>query len=134
MTFETLTPVIFVEHIEPSLPFWTERLGFRVEAEVREGEDLGFVLLLRDGVAVMLQSRASLTKDMPALADMPFRSSTVLYFKLDDLAALEPRLEGLDVVVPKRTTFYGATEIMVRDPDGNLVCLTQDGEAGASAS
>lgn len=104
MTFKSLTPVLYVERIEPCLAFWTERLGFRVEAEVREGADLGFVLLLRDGVPVMLQSRESLRKDVPALGDMSFRSSTALYFKVDDLAALEPRLGGLDIVVPKRRT------------------------------
>ncbi len=128
MPFQSLTPVLFVERIEPSLPFWIERLGFRVEAEVREGAALGFVLLERDGVAVMLQSRESLRKDVPALGDMPFTSSTALYFKVDDLAALEPRLEGLAPVVPKRRTFYGATEIMVRDPAGNLVCLSEHDE------
>src|SRR6266852_3502350 len=29
------------------------------------------------------------------------------------------------VVVPKRTTFYGATEIFVREPGGNLVGFAQ---------
>jgi hypothetical protein len=128
VTFESLTPVVYVERIEPCLEFWIERLGFRVTAEVREGADLGFVLLERDGVPLMLQSRESLRKDVPALGEMPFRSSTALYFRLRDLAGLEPRLAGLDVVVPRRRTFYGATEIVVRDPAGNLVCLSEHDE------
>jgi len=28
MRMKKLTPVLFVEAIEPCLPFWTERLGF----------------------------------------------------------------------------------------------------------
>ena len=127
MRFQSLTPVLVVERIEPCLAFWTERLGFKVEAEVPEGADLGFVWLVRDGTAVMLQSRASMRKDMAALGDLAF-GPTLLYFKLDDLAAIEPRLAGLEVVVPKRRTFYGATEITVRDPAGNLVCLSQHEE------
>jgi catechol 2,3-dioxygenase-like lactoylglutathione lyase family enzyme len=126
MTLQSLTPILFVERIEPCLPFWTERLGFRVDAQVPEGADLGFVMLARDGVALMLQSRESVRKDVPALANEPSR--VALYLKVDDLAAIEPRLGGLDVVVPRRRTFYGATEIWVRDPAGNLVCVSQHDE------
>ena len=53
--FESLTPVVYVERIEPCLDFWIERLGFRVTAEVREGRNLGFVLLARDEVVVRVE-------------------------------------------------------------------------------
>lgn len=33
-----------METIEPVLPFWTDRLDFRVTGEVREGDRLGFVI------------------------------------------------------------------------------------------
>src|SRR5712692_8691028 len=32
-----------------------------------------------------------------------------------------PRLEGVEVVVPVRKTFYGANEIAVREPAGNVI-------------
>jgi len=35
------TPVLIVEAIEPSLPFWQERLGFERPVEVPDGERLG---------------------------------------------------------------------------------------------
>ena len=36
-----LAPVLFVEKIEPVLPFWTERLGFIKTVEAPEGDRLG---------------------------------------------------------------------------------------------
>lgn len=119
MRFEKLTPVLYVEAIEPVLPFW-ERLGFERTVEVPEGDVLGFVILERDGVEVMYQTRASVEGDVPALADTPMGGS-MLYFEVADLDAVETALEDVERVVPRRTTFYGADEIFVREPAGNVV-------------
>src|SRR6202171_1645902 len=59
-----LTPVISVDQIEPSLPFWIERLGFQKTAEVPEKDKLGFVILIKGSVEVMYQTRASVAKDL----------------------------------------------------------------------
>ena len=120
-----LTPVIFVDHIEPVLPFWTERLGFTATVEVPEGDNLGFVILARDNVELMYQSRASVTKDVPAMATEPFVSRTNLFIEVESLQEFLPRLEGLPVTVPQRTTFYGALEFGVRAPCGTNVVLAE---------
>ena len=117
-TMKKLTPVLFVDEIEPCLGFWTG-LGFEKTVEVPEGEKLGFVILVKDGVEVMYQSRASALKDVPALADMPSRSA--LYLEVSDLDAVARAVAGAPVVVPRRKTFYGAEEIGVREPGGSVV-------------
>ncbi len=114
-----------VEEIEPCLPFWVERLGFQKVTEVPEGDKLGFVILAKGNVQVMYQSRASLEKDLPVLAKQPFKSSTVLYIEVEKLDKIVQKLEGVEVVVPLRETFYGATEISVRTPCGNLVTFAE---------
>src|SRR5262249_47927974 len=108
-----LTPVLYVESIEPCLSFWVDRLGFQKVAEVPEGDKLGFVLLSKDGIEVMYQSRASLAKDIPALSKGDLKSSTVLYIEVDNIDEVLSKLSGVEIVVPKRKTFYGATEIFV---------------------
>ena len=113
-----ITPVLFVDRIEPCLGFWTS-VGFEKVAEVPEGEGIGFALLVKDGVEVMYQSRASLRKDIPAMADAP--SATALYVEVDDLDEVARRIAGAPVVVPRRKTFYGMEELGVREPAGNLV-------------
>ena len=120
-----LTPVIFVDHIEPVLSFWTQRLGFEATVEVPEGDSLGFVILVRDGVEVMLQSRDSVAKDVPGLAVEPFLTRTNLFIEVESLQEYLPRLEGLPVTVPKRTTFYGSQEFGVRAPCGTNVVLAE---------
>jgi uncharacterized glyoxalase superfamily protein PhnB len=119
-----LSPVLVVDAIEPSLSFWVDRLGFTKVAEVPEGNRLGFVILQKDGIEVMYQSRESVRKDIPALADAP-AGGTTLYLDVADVAAVERAVEGLEVVVPRRKTFYGADEIGVREPGGNAVIFGQ---------
>lgn len=117
-----LTPVLLVREIEPCLEFWS-RLGFERTAELSEGDRLGFVLLTKDAIEVMYQSRASVQKDVPALADMP--SCTALYIEVDDLDAVQKQLGGAPVVIGRRKTFYGAEEFGVREPAGNVVTFSQ---------
>jgi uncharacterized glyoxalase superfamily protein PhnB len=121
---KTLTPNLIVDSIEACLPFWVTRLGFEKTVEVPEGDQLGFVILARDGVSLMLQSRASLANDVPALADGAYR--TVLYLKVADLAPIRESLTGWPKIVESRTTFYGAHEIIVDDPAGNRVFFAAD--------
>ena len=119
-----LTPVLVVDAIEPCLSFWTDRLGFTKQVEVPEGDRLGFVILEKDGIEVMYQSRASVRKDIPAMANVP-AGGTNLYIDVADVAAIEKAVKGLEVVVPRRKTFYGADEIGVREPGGNAVIFGQ---------
>lgn len=123
---QKLTPVLCVEEIEPVLPFWMERLGFRKTTEVPHGDRLGFVILENGGVQIMYQTRASIADDVPPLADMPSCGS-LLFITVDDLDAVERALDGVEPVVPRRTTFYGANELIVREPGGNAVTFAQFG-------
>ena len=123
LQFRKLSPVLIVDAVEPCLPFWTERLGFAKAVEVPEGNRLGFVILVKDGVEVIYQSRESVRNDIPALADTPAGSS--LYIEVSDIDAVERAVKGIELVVPRRQTFYGADEIGVREPGGNLVMFAQ---------
>lgn len=124
-----LTPILYVEEIEPALPFWTERLGFEVATEVPEGDRLGFVILQRDGVEVMYQTRASVEADVPAVASTPM-GGAILFLEVDALDPVVEALSGVEVVVPRRKTFYGADEVFVREPAGNLVGFAAFGGEG----
>jgi uncharacterized glyoxalase superfamily protein PhnB len=126
MVPKKLTPILVVEAIEPALPFWTERLGFARTAEVPEGDRLGFVILARDGIEVMYQTRASIGNDVPSMLDVPARG-TVLFIEVDDIGAIETAMQGVEVVVPRRRTFYGADELFVREPGGHVVGFAQFG-------
>jgi uncharacterized glyoxalase superfamily protein PhnB len=127
-SMKRLTPVLYVEEIEPVLPFWIDRLGFEKTAEVPEGDRLGFVILERDGIQIMYQTRASVAADVPELVGSPMGGS-FLFIEVEDADAIERALAGVPSVVPRRQTFYGADEILVREPAGNLVTFAQFGPA-----
>ncbi len=126
-----LSPLLVVDAIEPALPFWTERLGFVLVASVPLGADrpeLGFAILQQGAIEVMLQTRASIAGDVPALAGEPARTS--LYLEVEDLEAVVQATRGLEITVPRRRTFYGADEFGVRAPGGHLLVFAQrDAEA-----
>jgi uncharacterized glyoxalase superfamily protein PhnB len=126
-----LTPVLVVEAIEPCLPFWVDRLGFDVTIDVPEENRLGFVALERDGVEIMVQTRTSVEADLPAIGALPFGGPAHLYFQVEDLDVLEGALDGADVVMTRRTTFYGATEIFVRDPCGHIIGFAAPAPGGS---
>ncbi len=123
-----LTPVLFVKEIEPCLGFWVDRLGFEKTVEVPEGDKLGFVILVKDKVEVMLQSYASADKDVPALAKEFRQSRTFLYVEVPDLEGITAKLKDADVVMPLRKTFYGMKEVSVREPGGHVVCFAARAE------
>jgi len=116
-----ITPILTVKEIEPSLPFWVDRMGFQNLAQMPEGDRIGFVMLERNGAELMIQSAASVAKDEPAFA--PGNESRVasLYIEVDDFADTLKRLEGYPLAMKERTTFYGMREVGLFDPAGNVV-------------
>jgi hypothetical protein len=125
-TMKKLSPVLVVDAIEPCLPFWVDRLGFEKTTEVPEGSRLGFVILRKDDVEVMYQSRESVEKDVPAM--LPERGGghpIGLFIEVGDVGAIERALEGFPVILPRRRTFYGMDEVGVKEPGGNPVIFAQ---------
>ncbi|HKB78988.1 MAG TPA: VOC family protein [Thermoanaerobaculia bacterium] len=119
-----LTPVLAVEAIEPLLPLW-EALGFARTVEVPHGERIGFVILQRDSAEVMLQTHASIRADEPRVEESGLGRSA-LFVEVEDLDALSARVPaGTEVLVERRKTFYGSTEMILRDAAGNVITLAQ---------
>jgi uncharacterized glyoxalase superfamily protein PhnB len=125
MTVKKITPVLFVEEVEPCVKFWVDRLGFQKIVEVPEGNKLSFAMLQKGNVELMYQNFASADKDVPALSQVVRKASTFLYVEVDDLDATISSVKGADVVIPVRTTFYGAREIGIKDPAGHFITFAQ---------
>jgi hypothetical protein len=122
--FKALAPVLIVDQVEPCLEFWT-RLGFTRENEVPGADGkLVFASVRQGAVEIMYQTRASVAADNPAQAAELTGHSTGLFISMGspaELDALEPLLHGAPVVKARHQTFYGTTELYVREPGGNVV-------------
>ena len=127
MQMQRLTPVLMVDAIEPVLDFWVKRLGWTKTTEVPHEGRLGFVILENGALQLMYQTRDSVAADVPPLAESPQRG-TFLFIQVADLNAVEKALAGITPVVPRRKTFYGADELIVREPAGNAVTFAQFSE------
>lgn len=118
-----ITAVLVVDEIEKSLPFWIDRLGFEKVAEVAHGGRLGFILLMREGAELMLQTAASVAQDVPAFAPHGEIVPASLFIEVDDFEDAKKRLAGYPVALQERTTFYGMREIGVFEPGGHIVVV-----------
>lgn len=125
-SLKQLTPVLVVAEVEPCLAFWTDRLGFAVTNRV-PGEDarLVFASVQRGSIEIMYQTRASVLQEVPAAARDLTGHSVSLFITVEDLDTVEKALEGVPVVKPRHDTFYGSTEIYVKEPGGNTVGFAQ---------
>ena len=121
-----LTPVMVVDRVEPGLAFWVERLGFTVRNSVPADDgSLIFASADRDGIEVMYQTRASVVADAPQLAKELMGHSITIFITVDDIDEIERAMAGAPVLKPRHETFYGSTELYVREPGGNTVGFAQ---------
>jgi hypothetical protein len=133
--FHKTTSVLVVERIEPVLPFWRKlgiEPGVQVPDEAAKDGRLAFVVLGTEGLEVMYQTVASIAGDTVASAadKKAFRlepQQATLYIEVGSLAQVESMLAGERLIMPRRKTFYGATEIGYADPAGNIVIFSEHG-------
>jgi hypothetical protein len=127
------TPVLVVDRVEPVLPFW-QKLGLQAVTEVpdesaKDGR-LAFAILAGEGVELMYQTVASIAGDLVKSASVKnaFRAGTqqaTLYIEVGQIAEVESKLGTERLVMPKRKTFYGATEVGYTDPAGNIIIFSE---------
>jgi hypothetical protein len=115
---QKLRPILVVQAMAPCLAFWA-RIGFSPTITVPDTPPFGFAILARDGIELMLQTAESIEEDLSGAAAQV--SASVLYVSVPALAPVIDALADAPVAVPRRTTFYGADEIFLKDPAGNLI-------------
>jgi uncharacterized glyoxalase superfamily protein PhnB len=123
-----ITAVLLADRIEPCVKFWVERLGFEKTVEVPEGDRLAFAALQKGSVELMYQTYSSVESDDHSHKGFA-KGPTFLYVEVENLDETIRAMNGAEVVMPVRTTFYGAKEIGVKDPAGHIVTFAQFGAA-----
>jgi len=119
--FSKCTSILVVNDVARCVSFWVDRFGFEKTAEVPHEDRIGFAIVAKGAVEIMYQDFASAKAELASTE----LTTSMLYMDVDDIDATIACLEGVEVVVPKRTTFYGATEYFVREPGSNTVGFAQ---------
>ncbi len=127
------TPVLGVDQVEPVVIFW-KKLGLMATTEVPDTKAndgrLAFVILAANGIEIMYQTIDSIRDDLlnAASVKQAFPNTpqqTMLFVEVSQLAAVEEQLRGERLIMPRRTTFYGSTEVGYADPAGNVIIFAQ---------
>jgi lactoylglutathione lyase len=131
--YKKITANIIVSNVNENLDFYEKILGFSLVMALPEGSQqvitvrdtitpLGFAIIRRDEVELMLQSRKSLDKELPSLAGSPIGTSFTLYIQVDDIEALYRGIkDNAAIIEDLHTTFYGAREFFIRDSGGHVL-------------
>jgi uncharacterized glyoxalase superfamily protein PhnB len=120
------TPILHVKSVEPSLEFWTERFGFKPTIQVPEGNHIGFVALENGVVELMYQTYSGMQSDPNnPLAKAVEQGPSFIFMEVFNVNTVIKLLAGAEVVQPLHETFYGAKEVVAKEPGGHFVIFSQ---------
>jgi uncharacterized glyoxalase superfamily protein PhnB len=126
-TLRRLTPILSVESIEPVVPFWMA-LGWEPLNPMEVDGRIAFIAFRKDGQEIHYQTVAHIEEQIPGASDMLTGSTALLYLTVDDLDLVINALgSDVPVVIPRRSTPWGADEIYVREPGGHLIGFAKFG-------
>ena len=124
MKVASATPVLFVDKVESTRDFF-KRAGFEVAFDVPEDDHLGFAMMTKDGVNVMVETRGNKNEGAALQALTKQSRNAVVFIEVDDLDAVIAALKGAKVLVERHPTFYKADEISFEEPGGNVVTFAK---------
>ena len=131
MKFQFTHARLYVEDWQTCRNFYEETLGLK-EAFVSEVDN--YVELTDGKVKISLMNRSELTSHFGSQLGLTFDNqsdSIALSFQVEDVEAARSYLKSKDVeIVSPAWNFadWGIKAVLVRDPDGNLIELTEAGE------
>jgi uncharacterized glyoxalase superfamily protein PhnB len=126
VTLKKLTPNVMVEHVNSTVAFYRDVLGFTLLTTVPEEGEFDWAMMQHDMVEIMFQSRKSLSGDLPVFEGKAIGGSLTLYIEVEDIKALYASLQSkVKIVLDMATTFYGAQEFTIEDCNGYLLTFAE---------
>ena len=131
--FNKITTNLMVGDVNEALAFYEGVLGFRLVMGVPEGSQqivttrdddtpLGFAILQRDEVELMLQSQKSLAAELPEFRKRSVGGAITLYIQVANAKELYEQIKDrVTILKDLHTTFYGAEEFYIRDANGYVL-------------
>jgi catechol 2,3-dioxygenase-like lactoylglutathione lyase family enzyme len=122
--------ILAVWDVDRSVAFYTERLGFSVDALY---DDPPYATLTREGVRLSLAEQGHPAPDRPGITmvvpEDPSRLPVVLVMEVDHAQAVHDQLiaEGTTLLAEPYAPPWGGLRFFVVDPDGYLVEIEQPG-------
>lgn len=129
MTLQKLTPNMMVEDVNQTVDFYRDMLGFKLVMTVPERGRFDWALVQRDGVEIMFQTRASLSRDVPLLQDRLLGGALTFYLDVQGVEALYEQIRNrVEIIQDLHTTFYSTREFAVQDCNGFILTFAETGQ------
>lgn len=128
--FVTHTPVYCLD-LEPTLAFYTERLGFEVRDDVQVGPGMRWLTVAAPGEEHELLLAAIdhhvPPVDQEAMRALVAKGTLPVFLRVDHVDAVFEQLRsaGVEVLQEPIDQPYGVRNCAVRDPNGNHLRLSQ---------
>ncbi len=129
---KNVTPSLMVDDVNSTANYYIKHFGFNVATTVPDmknpdSDKWQFAVLVNGGVSLMIQSRDTLAKDIPAMKDLKTGGTFTLYFDTADVTSLFEKVKdhvnytqgGLN------DTFYGTREFTICDLNGYYLTFAQ---------
>jgi len=122
------TPILFVDNVQKSVDFFTGKLGFTKTIEVPYARGLQFAAVASGGVEIMFQA-SDVEDETFSHAELAARVGTgMVYFVVDDFDKIVDAVSDAEIIKPAHETSYGAKEIYIREPGGNVLGFSKQAD------
>ncbi|WP_417390138.1 VOC family protein [Gimesia sp.] len=119
-TIQELVPLLFVEDIDVSVVFYTDKLGFEISMKWEPEEKLMWCRLERGSASLMLQSACP---DEDGVREERIKGVGFFFLCSDAQIMFEEfSAKGLNLE-PPQIAFYGMNQLFLKDPDGYELCF-----------
>ncbi|MSO92296.1 MAG: VOC family protein [Rhodospirillales bacterium] len=113
-------PQVFVTDVKRAAEFYSRKLGFSIA--YLYGEPPFYGLVSRNGVGLNLRHVDSPVMPRPQTEEESLLSASLVVDGVKELF-LEFKRRGVDFAQTLKLQPWDATDFIVRDPDGNLICF-----------
>jgi catechol 2,3-dioxygenase-like lactoylglutathione lyase family enzyme len=111
-----------VNDVERTAAFYVDVLGFDRGVDVKTDGETAFVVLVQGSIEIMLQSAASLNRELPGVFGKRPTATGLLYIDVDDVEALHEAVKGkVEIIKPLHVAEHGETVFYLRDPNGYVL-------------
>jgi len=130
MTIRQIVPELMSANVAVSIAFYRDVIGLPVLAVAPTDGPPSWAALGGEGQSVMIQGRTEFLSEIPALAERAVGGTAVVVLRVASRAVIDQVMARLPqeskVVLPRRQTEYGTTEVGFTDPDGYVVLLAAE--------
>ena len=121
-----ITPEIIVEDVNKTVTFYESVFGFKKMMTVPEEGTYDWALIAKDGNELMLQTKASLLKDLPSIKNTKIGNSMMLYIEVKDIDNFYTKIKTkVTLVKDIHDTFYGSREFIVQDCNNYIIIFSE---------